>query len=345
MTRPLRAATTAAVLGLTLAALTACGANGSDSGTDGDSVGLSMPFLSQEGYVIQQQLTVAAAKEAGMSMLQPTDAKQDPGKQITDVRNLITSGAKGIILTPADSAAIGPALKFAEERDVPVVAADTPPTSGKVAITVVADNALMGKLACEEMGRLLDGTGTVLELQGGLDILPGRQRTDGFNECMESEFPGIKVVEKPTQWKADKAAEATASALTQEGNLDGIYVQSDCGMLSSVLNVLKSRGKDALVGEEDHISIVSIDGCPFALESIRAKKLDAAVAQPINLYASLGVDYLRRAMAGETFEEGPTDHDSRIEIMDGNPVDLLTSPVVTAENVDDKSLFGNTPVS
>jgi hypothetical protein len=37
---------------------------------------------------------------------------------------------------------------------------------------------------------------------------------------------------------------------------------------------------------------------------------------------------------GETFEPGPTDHDSTIIDFNGNLMDLLPAPIVTKENVD-----------
>ena len=54
-----------------------------------------------------------------------------------------------------------------------------------------------------------------------------------------------------------------------------------------------------------------------------------------------GLYYLQAAVAGKTFEQGPTDHDSRIVELNGNPMDLLPAPIVTKANVDDAKLWGN----
>jgi ribose transport system substrate-binding protein len=329
--RPIRAAGLVAAVAAT-ALLAGCSGGGAAAGTE-QTIGLSMPFLSQEGYVVQQKLTQQVAADEGLALLQPTDAKQDPGRQITDVRTLITAGAKGLIVVPIDSDAIAPALDYAAQNDVPVVATDVAPSTGKVAITVRADNESMGRSACEEMGRLLNGQGKVLELQGDLASINGQERTKGFNDCIASQFPGITVVSKPTH--------QAQSVINSDDAITGIYVHSDCGLLPSVTNVLKGAGKLHKVGEQGHISVVSIDGCPYGLDQIRQGYLDATVSQPIDRYATYGVGYLKRAMNGETFQAGPTDHDSRIVITNGNPEDLLPSPLVTVQNVDDPSLFGN----
>ena len=111
--------------------------------------------------------------------------------------------------------------------------------------------------------------------------------------------------------------------MTSTPALGAIYMQSDAVMLAGVLNVLKSAGKLKPVGEPGHIFLVSIDGTPLAMQKIRENQLDAAVSQPLNLYVKWGLYYLQNAVAGKTFTPGPTDHDSRVEMVNGNPMDLL----------------------
>jgi ABC-type sugar transport system substrate-binding protein len=118
-------------------------------------------------------------------------------------------------------------------------------------------------------------------------------------------------------------------------------MQSDAVMLPGVLNVLKSAGKLKKVGEPGHIFTVSIDGTPFAHEKIREDLHDAAISQPLNLYVKWGLYYLQNAVAGKDFGAGPTDHDSRIEMFNGNPMDMLPAPIVTKANVDDPNLWAN----
>ena len=52
--------------------------------------------------------------------------------------------------------------------------------------------------------------------------------------------------------------------------------------------------------------------------------------------------YLKEAINGKKFAPGPTDHDSNIvEVAPGVLEDQLAAPLVTKENVDDKSFWGN----
>jgi len=328
--------------------LAACGGDDDNGGGSGEELelGLSIPFLSTPFFVVEQDFVQQDAEEAGISMLEPTNADQDPGQQVTDFHNLIDGGATGILAALVDAGAIEPALDYAEEKDVPVVMTDDKPSGGKVYMTVRADNYGMGEQACEVMGEDLGGKGKVLSLQGNLATTNGRDRTDGFNDCMAENYPDIEVIEEPTDWQTPKASNAAQTVVTQNPDLNGIYMQSDSVMLSAVLQVLKQAGKEATVGEPGHITLVAIDGTPVALDAIRNDELDATVSQPLDLYSSVGIEYLQDAADGVEQKVGKTDHDSEIvEDENGNLMDLLPSPLVTKKNVDDPELWGNAPTA
>ena len=53
------------------------------------------------------------------------------------------------------------------------------------------------------------------------------------------------------------------------------------------------------------------------------------------------MQYLQDARAGKKLIAGPTDHDSTVVDVEGYLVDQLPAPVVTKENVDDPTLWGN----
>lgn len=305
------------------------------------TMGYSVGFLTDPFQAIQVDQTVAAAKTAGLKTLPVANANGDPGKQITDFHNLISEGAQGLITVPSDSDAIVPALNFAASRHVPVVDIDIGPASGKVAMIVRADNIRMGEDACNLIGKQLDGKGTVLSMMGDQATTNGRDRTTGFADCMKKDFPAIKVIQQPTYWKTDKATAVAQTMVTSTPDLSAIYMQSDSVMLAGVLNVLKSAGKLTNVGSPNHIMLVSIDGTPLALKSIRDGLLDAAISQPLDLYVKYGLFYLQAAVSGQAFHPGPTDHHSRIVTFEGNLMDLLPAPTITKANAADPTLWGN----
>jgi len=305
------------------------------------TLGYSAGYLTDPFQAIEVNLTVAAAKKDGLKTLPVANANGDAGRQVTDFHNLIASGAQALLAMPTDSAALAPAIAFAAEKKVPVVTIDNGAAGGKVYMVVRANNVAMGKDACEAVGKALAGRGTVLSLMGDQASSAGRERTNGFNDCMKAAFPDIKVNQQPTYWKTDKAVAAAQTVVSSTPELGAIYMQSDSVMLSGILNVLKNANRLTKVGEPKHVFLVTIDGTPGALERVRDKTVDAVISQPVDLYVKYGLYYIQAAMAGKTFPKGPTDHNSEIDDYEGSPMDLLPARMVTADNAADPALWGN----
>ena len=328
-------------LGLTLFPA-ACGGAATSSATT-LNLGLSIPFLTTPFFVVMETFTRRDISQQHAKMVQPTNANQDAGRQITDVHTLIDTGANGILAGVVDNKAIIPALNYAQQKKVPFIIFDDAPAGGHVYVVVRADNLNMGQQAAAQMGKLMNGKGKVLSLLGDQSTTNGRDRTNGFNQYMHAHYPNIQIVEKPTKWQTPMAADATETSLIANPDIAGIYMQSDSVMLAAVTQVLQRHGKFNPIGESGHINLVSIDGTPEALDAIRAHQLDALISQPLDLYALWGIKYLSQAVQGKQVQTGKTDHNSKIVDYMGNKMDLLPSPLVTINNVSDGALWGNDP--
>lgn len=302
-------------------------------------LGLAVAKLTDPFLLAMIDYATQTAEAEGASMLPTTDANSDPAKQVTDVQTTLSQSPSAILISPVDADGIVPVITKANQQNIPVVTLDQAPGGGKVAMVVRADNVGMGVTGCEEMGRLLDGKGTVLELQGTLTDANGLDRSEGFSSCMKEKFPGITLVQKPTEWMMDKATDAVQTvASTQQ--VDGIFMASDF-FIPGVQKSLKALNKWVPAGTEGHVALVGIDGTAEALGMIRDGYQDGTVSQPADLYGIWAVKYAIRAVNGETFTAGPTDHDSTIVEVPTGLADLLPAPLVTKENVDDTSLWGN----
>ncbi|MBE7210734.1 MAG: sugar ABC transporter substrate-binding protein [Gluconacetobacter diazotrophicus] len=308
-------------------------------------VGYSSPFLTDPGQVVLVRFAKEAAKEYGITVLPPTNANGDAAKQITDIHNLVSGGAKALVVDATDSQAVIPAINFAADRNVPVVATDIPPAGGRMAMMVRSDNLELGAKACKAMGTALGGKGKVLSLMGDQANAAGRDRTRGFDDCLKQNYPNITLIERPTYWKPQVATTVAQTIVTATPDLAAIYLQSDSIMMSGVLSVLRSGRKLHKVGEPGHIFLATIDGTKLALKSVRDGTVDVVVNQPLDLYSKYAMYYAKAAIDGKTFKPGPTDHNSEIITVGDNLEDVLPSVVVTKDNVDDKSLWGNKDAS
>ena len=280
------------------------------------------------------------AQQLGIN-LKTTNSQNDVQKLIANAQALEGQGAKAIVMAPQDTAAIAPTLADLQSKKIPVVTIDTRPDTGSVYMVVRADNKAYGEKACKFLGDSMKGTGSVVMLEGDTASINGRDRTDAFNACMKANYPKIKVHGEPSKWDAATASSQLQTVLTQDKAVRGVYMESSFA-LAGTLQVLKQAGLDAKAGDPKHVFIVSNDGIPEELKDIRAGLIDATVSQPADLFAKYGLFYAQAALAGKTFQPGPTDHDSVIiQVRPGLLEDELAAPLVTKDNVDDKSLWGN----
>lgn len=208
-------------------------------------------------------------------------------------------------------------------------------------MVVRADNRAYGEKACQYLGEQLKGKGKVVEFQGDLSSINGRDRSEAFKSCMDTKFPGIKVFELATDWKGDVASAKLQSTLAAHPDINGIYMQAGGVFLQPTLALLEQKKLLKPPGTTGHITIISNDGIPEELDAIKAGKIDATVSQPADLYAKYALFYAKAALDGKTFKEGPTDHGSTIIKIPGGLEDQLPAPLVTQDNVDDPKLWAN----
>ncbi|RZQ60699.1 sugar ABC transporter substrate-binding protein [Amycolatopsis suaedae] len=335
----------AAAASVAVLALTACGSTRDNAapqpgGGQGGTVGATVPLLTSPFWQAYNNYVPQKASAEGVQVLPTVNANSDPTKLITDMNNLLNQGVKGLVVTPLDSAAVVAGLEQAQRKGVPVVAVDVAPEGGKVAIVVRADNKAYGVKACEHIASKVP-EGKVVQIMGDLASVNGRERSEAFRECMKK-YPKVQVLEVPAEWKADKAAAGLEGLLTSNPDVKAIYMQAGGVYLAPTMQALQRKNMFFPVGDPKHVVLVSNDGIPQELEAIRKGELDATVSQPADDYARYGMHYIKRAMAGETFKPGPTDHGSTIvETRPGILEDQLAAPLVTRDNVDDKALWGN----
>ncbi|GII55266.1 ABC transporter substrate-binding protein [Planotetraspora thailandica] len=329
-------------------ALAACGSTsetpasgGGSTAAAGGKVGIDFPRADSDFWNSYNKYVPEMGKELGVDLMPPTNSQNDIAKLVANTQALVSQGAKAIVMAPQDTGAIASTLQSLDQKKIPVVSVDTRPDTGKVYMVVRADNRAYGQKACEFLGEKLGGKGKVVELMGALSSVNGRDRAEAFRECMKTKFPGITVFEEPTEWDGTKAASMLQTRLEQNPDIKGIYMHAGGVHLAPTLQVLKAKNLLVPPTDPKHIFVVSNDGIPQEFAAIRDGQIDATVSQPADLYAKYALFYAKAAVEGKTFQPGPTDHDSNIIQLPNGLEDQLPAPLVTKDNVDDPSLWGN----
>jgi ABC-type sugar transport system substrate-binding protein len=331
-----------------VAVLAACGSTNGTGGTTTSStpkIGVVLTYnfpgfwgnyLSYESQYESQQ----GVKLVGPLVANVEAKGNEAAQQITDVKTLISQGVQALIINPADSAAIAPALDYAKSKNIPVVTVDVAPSQGSVYMIVRADNTAYGTKSCDYIASHASGPGTIAMVEGDLTSLNARDRATGCTSVISSKYPNFQVKAYETKdWGTDPAVQNATTALTAISDLRGIYVHWSVPE-DGILAAEKQKNKKVL--------LVGNDGAPHECDLIRSKQLDATIDQPADKYAFYAIYYAKQAIAGTKYSDGQsTDHASKIVTVQGNLEDALAAPLVTlagdngSTQVDSNTLWCN----
>ncbi|GGQ68524.1 sugar ABC transporter substrate-binding protein [Couchioplanes azureus] len=289
---------TPAVAAVTLLLGTA--ACGGDGGSGGDDiVGLITKTDTNPFFVKMKEGAKQAATQQGVK-LQSFAGKQDGDNeaQVQAIENLMSSGAKGFLITPNDSKAIVPSIDRARQQGMLVVALDTPtdPASA-VDATFATDNYQAGKLIGQWAKAKFDAGGTpakiaLLDLnanQVSVDVQRDQGFLDGFgipvgdaNRIGDETDPRI-VGHDVTDGAEDGGRTAMENLLQKDPSINLVYTINEPAA-AGAYQALKAAGKDK------DVTIVSVDGgCP-GVDNVAKGVIGATSMQfPLKM-AALGVE-------------------------------------------------------
>ncbi len=228
----------------------------------------------------------AEAKALGaQAEVQAPQQETDKEAQFGYVQTVTARGVDAILIAPADSKAIIPALKAAQEKGVLVVNLDNRVDKAEaerqglsLAGYVGADNEAGGKLAGEAMLKALGGKGKVAIIEGirGADNAEARKR--GF----EAGAKGLEVVgAESAEWDTDKANAKSAALLAAHPDITGIFCAND-KMAVGALKAVEQAGK------KGKVTVIGYDNIPDVQPALKSGDMAATIEQRPDLMGRYG---------------------------------------------------------
>ncbi len=304
--------------------LAACGQPGPESPpTDAIAeppvIALIMKSLANEFFVTMA--AGARAHQAGRSdryklIVNGIKNEIDLAQQVALIDQMIALNADAIVIAPADSKAIVPALARAARAGIVVVNIDNRLDKGVLAefdlqVPFVGPDNFAG---AEAVGRYLAGRMNAGEQAAILEGVPttfnSQQRTAGFRKAMED--AGLEVVaSQSAQWDQTLAVTVASGMLVQYPRLKALLAANDNMALGAVAAITQA-------GKAGTVAVVGFDNISAVRELVKSGKILATADQHADLLAVYGIEYALEALSsGAVLEDRAT------------PVDL-----VTAENVE-----------
>jgi ribose transport system substrate-binding protein len=303
-----------------LAACNSAERAGNENGPAGQNaqpplVALIMKSLANEFFVTMAEgAREHQAQNSGSYRLIVNGIKNeiDLAQQVALIDQMIATGADAIVIAPADSKAIVPALARADAAGIVVVNIDN-----KLDQDILKDYGLAVPFVGPDNYRGAETIGRYLanDLQAGAEvaILEGvptaynsRRRTAGFVKAMED--AGITIVDQQSaQWDQTRAVVVASAMLVRHPELSAILCANDNMALGAIAAITQS-------GKTGQIKVIGFDNISAVRKLVYDGSVLATVDQHADLLAVYGIEY-----ALEALESGADLADK------STPVDLITT--------------------
>lgn len=223
-------------------------------------------------------------------------AEFDVARQRNQVSDYIVQGVSAIVMSPADSKAIGTAIQEANDAGIPVFTVDIAALADGVQIVthIATDNYSGGRLAGEAVLEVLGETGGNVAIIDHPEVESVIQRTKGFADVINESGNGKVdiVAQLPGGGVKDKAFRVAEDILQAHPDLDVVFAINDDTALGTVAAIEKA-------GKSGSVQVVGFDGTLEARRAIRDGKIYADVIQHPHQLGTMSIEAIVKYMNGE----------------------------------------------
>jgi ribose transport system substrate-binding protein len=189
--------------------------------------------------------TVARAEKMLVFNFIPTSA-DNVQQQTSLAEEALRSKPDAIIFTPTDTKALVPIVTKFTAAGIPVINVNDRLAGGGAIAYVGSDDLAIARATARALFKAMNGTGTVVILEGTPKVTSSILRVRGFEEALK-EFPNIKLLASQTGNYARKSAADTMNALIRKfPQIDGVLAAND-PMALGALDALGPNRRTALV--------------------------------------------------------------------------------------------------
>lgn len=212
------------------------------------TIGFSAPDLSASFWVSMTYGVNDEAKKLGVKVIDVNaGGDANANQQITQLQDLLQRKVNALIVGATDGDAVRPIVEQAIAQGVPVVGLSSLPNTTKLTSAVFTDNAGMGKIQAECLGKALNNTGSIAMFAGPVGQSWAENRAKGFKDTLAAEFPKVKVLTTTNTADNRNSALSTMQDIMQRyPNINGVYTVTD-DLGAGVVDALRAAKLDQKV--------------------------------------------------------------------------------------------------
>ncbi|SDD34240.1 multiple monosaccharide ABC transporter substrate-binding protein [Auraticoccus monumenti] len=343
------------IMVLTLVGCSGNRTGGAEPGTEpveGSRVGVAMPTQQSERWIADGANVKASLEELGY-VVDLQYANDDIPTQVQQIENMITSGARALVIASIDGTTLTDVLQQAKDQNIPVIAYDRLINGTEnVDYYTTFDNYEVG---VQQATSLLTGLG-VLDENGeetgeegpfNVELFAGSPDDNNANFFWDGAMDTLKpymdsgVITVPSgqtsfeqaailRWLPETAQERMENILTVIGDteLDGVLSPYD-GLSIGIISALTSGGYSA-----DALPVITgQDAEVGSVKSIIAGEQYSTIFKDTRALGDQAVTMVDSVLKGEEVEVNDTEtYDNTVKVV---PAYLLESDIVTVDNYEE----------
>ena len=234
----------------------------------------------------------------------------DLAEQVNLVEQMIARQVSAIVIAPADSKALVPALKRARDAGILVVNIDNKlddavlQQAGLPIPFVGPDNRAGAKLVGEELAKRLKTGDKVAIIEGIPTAFNSQQRRAGFEDAMKTAGMNIVGIQSG-QWETERANAVAAGILSEHPDLKAFLCANDNMALGTVAAIQAA-------GRQGQVLVVGFDNLAALRPMIKDGRVVATAEQHGDKLAVFGIEAALEMLKGEA---PPADRTTEVDLI------------------------------
>lgn len=263
-------------------------------------IALVMKTLTNPFFNEMEKGARRAEKEFGISLIVKTASQEtSTSQQVSIVEQLVRDGdIKAIVIAPADSVKLIPALRKAQEKGIHVVNIDNQldaAFSKKANLINVpfisVDNEQSAYLSANYIASGIDKPSEVGILEGIREAANANQRRMGAEKAFGENSNLTVVASETAHWKIDEGYEVAKSMFEKHPNISVLFCANDMMALGAIEYLKESDRKD--------VKVAAFDAIEEARAALKEGWLNVTIDQQPAEQGYLGVKYALQIINGQ----------------------------------------------
>lgn len=292
---------------------------------EGPQVAFLLSTLQEERYQKDLKYFEARSKELGIRTI-TLAADNDNARQIAQVEDVLTQGAKVLVIQPTDSQAASAYVRLAHEHGAKVVAYDRAIVSADLDYYVAHDSYKVGVLQAEAALAATGGKGKYVLLSGQAGHSVAAEITRGYEHTLAPYIArgDIEIVMKQNHsaWSPEQALRTVEDALTRSGGKIDAILANNSGMARGAVQAVAAAGLT-------HVFIAGADADAANVNFVCQGKQTIEVLKDIQPLARTAAEVAKHLLDGEQMKGSATIAMGGRDV----PIAAVRVEVVTPETV------------